>query len=121
MDKEIKAFWTAVIAGVIVMLAFAVVTVNIYHLIPILNPFVGGLVTGLIARRGPMYGGRAGVVSGIIGGLIVSLDYLLGTGFLEGTTVALATLTGSLFLIVLIPFFAILSFIGGAVGGQIRH
>ncbi|MDD1682961.1 MAG: DUF5518 domain-containing protein [Methanoregula sp.] len=121
MDTETKTFWIAVIAGIIAMLAFAAVTVNIFHLIPILNPFVGGLVAGLIVRKGPLYGGRAGVVSGIAGGLIVFLDYLIGTGFIKGATIAVAALTGSIFLIVLLPYFAILALIGGAVGGQIRH
>lgn len=121
MDTETKTFWMSVIAGIVVMLGFAIVTVNIWHLIPVINPFVGGLVTGLIARKGAIYGGKAGVVSGIAGGLIVFIDYLLGSGLLESITVPVAALTGSLFLIVLIPFFAILAFLGGAVGGQVRR
>lgn len=121
MDTGTKTFWISVIAGVIVMLAFAVVSVNIFNLIPIINPFIGGLAAGLIARRGALVGSKSGIVSGIAGGLIVFLDYLLGTGFLQSVTVPMATLAGSLLLIVLIPYFAILGLIGGAVGGMFRH
>ena len=40
-DTETTAFWISVITGVIVMLVFGVVFVNVFHLIPIINPFVG--------------------------------------------------------------------------------
>ena len=40
-DTETTAFWISVINGVIVMLVFGVVFVNVFHLIPIINPFVG--------------------------------------------------------------------------------
>jgi len=121
MDTETKTFWISVIAGIVVMLGFAVVTVNVYHLIPIINPFIGGLITGFIARRGALYGGKAGVVAGVAGGSIVFFDYLNGAGFFWSITAPVAALTGSLFLIVLIPYFAILAFMGGVVGGQVRY
>lgn len=121
MDAETRTFWISVIAGVIVMLAFAVVSVNVLDLIPIINPFVGGLAAGLIVGRGAFYGSRAGTVSGIAGGVIVFLDYLLGTEFLESVTIPLATLAGSVLILVLIPYFAILGLIGGAMGGMVRH
>jgi hypothetical protein len=121
MDTETRTFWISVIAGVVVMLAFAMVFVNVYNLIPVINPLVGGLVAGLIVRKGLLNGGRAGLVSGIAGGLIVSLDYLLGTGFLHAATIPVTALTGSLFIIVSIIYFAILAFIGGAIGGLVRH
>ena len=121
MDTETKTFWISVIAGIIVMLGFALVTVNVYHLIPIINPFIGGLITGFIAGKGALYGGKAGVVSGIAGGIIVFFDYIIGAGFFWSIAVPVAALTGSLFLIVLIPYFGLLAFIGGAVGGQVRR
>jgi hypothetical protein len=122
MDTETKTFWISVIAGVIVSLAFAVVSVNILDLVPIINPFIGGLVAGLIAGRGALYSSKAGVVSGIAGGLIVSLDFLLGTGFLKSVTIPMATLvTTTLLIFVLIPYFAILGLVGGAIGGMVRH
>ena len=121
MDTESKNFWIAVVTGFLVMLVFAAIFVNIYSLIPIINPFIGGLVAGLIARKGALYGGRAGLYAGIAGGVIVSLDYMLGTGLLSGATVPIAALTGSLLIIVSIIYFAILAFIGGAVGGQVRQ
>ncbi|MGB9176079.1 MAG: DUF5518 domain-containing protein [Methanoregula sp.] len=121
MDTEVKTFWISVITGVIVMLVFAVVFVNVFHLIPIVNPFVGGLAAGLIAGRGALYGARAGLAAGMAGGVIVSLDYLFGTGFFMGVSIPVAALTGILLVIVAIMYFGILAFIGGAVGGQVRH
>ena len=121
MDTETKTFWISVIAGVIVMLAFAVLSVNILDLIPIINPLIGGLVAGLIIGRGALCGSKAGVVAGIAGGVMVFLDYLLGTGFMESVTIPMATLTGSVLILVLIPYFAILGLIGGAIGGMVRH
>ncbi len=122
MDTETKTFWISVIAGVIVSLAFAVVSVNFLDIVPIINPFIGGLVAGLIVGRGALYGSKAGVLSGIIGGLIVYADFLLGTGFLESVTIPMATLLSTTLLIfVLIPYSAILGLIGGAIGGMVRH
>ena len=120
MNAETKAFWTAVITGVIVMLALAVIFVNMFNFVPFVGPFVGGLVAGLMIRRGLLEGGKAGLFSGVIGGLIVSLDYLLGTGFLKGATIQIATATVSVFVIMSIIYFAILAFIGGAIGGLVR-
>ncbi len=122
MDTETKTFWISVIAGVIASLAFAVVSVNILDIVPIINPIIGGLVAGLIAGRGAVYGSKAGVISGIAGGLIVSLDFLLGTGFLKSVTIPMATLvTTTLLIFVLLPYFAILGLVGGAIGGMVRH
>ena len=120
MNAETKTFWTAVITGVIVMLAFAVIFVNMFSFVPFIGPFVGGLVAGLMIRRGLLEGGRAGLYSGIAGGFIVSLDYLLGTGFLKGATIPVEYATVSIFVIMSIIYFAILAFIGGAIGGLAR-
>jgi monofunctional biosynthetic peptidoglycan transglycosylase len=51
MDKEKLRFSAAIIVGFVVMLLFAMITVNIMQLIPIVGPFVGGLVAGLIAVK----------------------------------------------------------------------
>lgn len=119
MDTETKTFWISVVAGIIVMLAFAVAFVNILKFVPFIGPFVGGLVAGLI-RRGLLSGGKAGLVSGIVGGLVVSLDYLLGTGFLQGAAIPVVVPVDSVFIIMSIIYFAILAFIGGAIGGWAR-
>ncbi len=119
MDKDTQTFWISVIAGIIVMLAFAVAFVNTVKFVPFIGPFVGGLVAGLI-RRGLLPGGKAGLVSGIVGGLIVSIDYLLGTGYLQGAAIPMIIPIGSVFIIMSIIYFAILAFIGGAVGGWAR-
>ena len=120
MDTDTKNFWISVIAGIIVMLAFALAFVNVLKFVPFIGPFVGGLVAGLI-RRGLLNGGKAGLVSGIIGGLVVSLDYLLGTGFLQGAAIPVAIPLDSVFIIMSVIYFAILAFIGGAVGGWARQ
>jgi hypothetical protein len=120
MDAETKTFWIAVLIGVIVMLGFAVIFVNLFDLVPLIGPFVGGLVAGIIARKSLLNGGKAGLFSGVAGGLLVSLDYLLGTGLLQGASIQVATAEGSIYIIVSIIYFAILAFIGGAVGGLTR-
>jgi len=121
MDIPTKNFWIAVVIGVIVMLGFALVFVNMFQFVPFVGPFIGGLAAGLIGRKSLLDGGRAGLVSGIAGGLIVSLDYLLDTGLLRGATLPVATAAGSIFVITSILYFAILAFIGGAIGGLARH
>lgn len=117
MDTEIRTFWISVIAGVIAMVVFAFVTINIYHLIPIISPFVGGLVTGLIVRRDAMSSGKAGVVAGIVGGIVIIFDFLLGTKLLENLSSPLAVLAGGFMIIVAVPYYAIFAFIGGVAGG----
>ncbi len=120
MDTEKKTFWISVIAGVIVMLAFALVFINVLKFVPFIGPFVGGLAAGFI-RRGLLSGGKAGLVSGVIGGLVVSLDYLLGTGYLQGATLPVVIPIGSSFVIMSIIYFAFLAFIGGAISGWARR
>jgi hypothetical protein len=120
MNAETKTLWTAVITGVIVMLAFAVIFVNLFSFVPFIGPFVGGLVAGLMIRRGTLEGGRAGLYSGVAGAFIVSLDYLLGTGFLTGATIPVVYATVGVFVIMAIIYFAFLAFIGGAIGGLVR-
>jgi len=120
MAQERDNFWMAVIIGVVVMILFALITVNIFQLIPIFGPFIGGLVSGLIARKSIMNGGKAGLIAGIIGGVIVSIDFLLGTSFLQGSVAPFAAAAGSLVIIIAIIYFAILGWIGGAVGAVLR-
>lgn len=121
MDTETKTFWIAVTAVVVVMLAFAAVTVNIWHLLPVVNPFIGGLVSGLLARRGSLGGAREGTVAGVAGGVIVFTDFLLGTAFLQNMTAPMATVAGGLWLLAVIPYSAILALLGGVIGGQVNN
>lgn len=118
MDGGSRNDWIPVIAGVIAMAVFAVVTINIYHFVPIISPFVGGLVTGLMVRRDAMSGGRAGAFAGLAGGIIILLDFVLGTKVLESMTSPVAVLAGGFLVIVLIPYYVILAFIGGVIGGM---
>jgi hypothetical protein len=120
MATERDKFWMAVIIGFLVMLAFALITVNLLKFIPLLGPFIGGLVAGLIVRRNLIEGGKAGLVAGIIGGVVVSIDYLLGTAILQGILEPFAAFAGVLLVFIVVIYFAILGWIGGAIGAMIR-
>jgi hypothetical protein len=120
MAKERDKFWMAVIIGFLVMLAFALITVNLLKFIPLLGPFIGGLVAGLIVRRNLIEGGKAGLVAGIIGGIVVSIDYLLGTAILQGILEPFAAFAGVLLVFIVVIYFVILGWIGGAIGAMIR-
>jgi uncharacterized protein YqgC (DUF456 family) len=121
MKQDVKNFWMGVIIGFIVTILFAFVTVNILKFFPIFGPFVGGLVAGLIARKDVMNAGKAGLAAGALGAIFASIDFLLNTGFLKGTTLIFAEITGFLFLFSMIAYFVIIGFIGGAIGGVLRH
>jgi hypothetical protein len=121
MEQDVKNFWTGVIIGFIVMILFALITVNILKFFPIFGPFFGGLVAGLIARKDVMNAGEAGLAAGILGAVFASIDFLLNTGYMKGATLIFAEFTGLLFLFTMIAYFVIIGFIGGAIGGVLRH
>jgi hypothetical protein len=120
MEQGQKNFWLAVVAGIIVMIVFGLITVNILSFIPLAGPFIGGLVAGLIARKDVMNGGKAGLVAGIIAAVVISIDMMLGLGYLQGSVAILVTAAGGLVMIMEIIYFAILGFIGGALGAALR-
>jgi len=120
MDKDDMRFWTAIVGGVVVMLLLSLVTVNILKLIPFVSPVIGGLAAGLISGKGPINGAKAGIAAGLIGAVVVGIDYELSTGLLSGAVPAIPAFTGVLFLVLALFYYPILSFIGGAVGGALR-
>ena len=120
MDQEKIRFGTAVVAGAVVMILFALVTVNIMRLIPLAGPFIGGLVAGFLAGKDFQNGGKAGALAGWLGAVFVWVDIMMNTGFFP-TAIPLPPAAGVFFLIVAIFYFPILAFIGGAAGGILRR
>jgi hypothetical protein len=121
MKQETINFWLGVITGLIVTFLVVLITVNLLTLVALVSPFIGGLVTGLIARRDIMNSGKAGIVMGVISAIAISLNFLLRTGYLQGLTVAFQSMGADLFIIGAIIYFGILGFIGGAVGWYLRR
>jgi hypothetical protein len=121
MKEETGRFWLGVITGLVVMFLVSLVTVNLLDLLPLFSPFLGGLVAGLIAGRAILNGGKAGIATGVLGAIVISLDFLIRTGYLQGLTVAFRSVNADLFIIVAILYFAILAFIGGSIGGYLRQ
>jgi hypothetical protein len=119
MDKEKLRFSAAIIAGFMVMVLFAMITVNIMQLIPLVGPFVGGLVAGLIAGKDFLNGAKAGIVAGFLGAVGVALDVMAATSYLKSAVPQFPQVAGVLFLVVALFYFPILAFLGGALGGAI--
>ena len=120
MDTEKVSFGVAVTAGVLVMFLFALVFINIFQFVPFVGPFVGGLVAGLIAGRDFLNGGKAGIVAGLIGAALVSLDFITNTNLLAAAMPRFPGVAGVLFLVLAIVYFPILGFLGGSIGGRLR-
>jgi hypothetical protein len=110
----------AIIAGVVVMILFALVSINIFESVPIIGPFAGGIVAGVIAGKGVINGGKTGLFAGLIGAVLVSLDFMANLGVLRTTLSPLPEVTGVLFLVVALFYFSIIAFLGGAIGGKLR-
>jgi hypothetical protein len=121
MKQETARLWLGVIAGLIVMFLVTLVTVNLLDFIPLVSPVIGGLVAGFIAGKGIENGGKAGTATGLLGAIIVSLDFLFRIGYLQGFTLAFRSLNADLFLLLAAMYFAILGFISGAIGGYLRQ
>jgi hypothetical protein len=121
MEKEKIQFGAAVIIGFIVMLLFGILTVNIMQFIPIFGPFIGGLVAGLIAGKDFLNGGKAGLVAGLFGAVGVAIDIMANTSYFKIAIPQFPQFAGFIFLIIAIFYFPILAFIGGAIGGRLRH
>ncbi len=110
-------FGTAVISGLVVMILFALVTVNILDLVPLAGPFVGGIVAGAIAGKNVVNGASAGIISGFFGAIIISFDFMENVSMLKVAVPVSPAITGILFLISAIIYFPLLAALGGALGG----
>jgi hypothetical protein len=103
------------------MILFALVTVNIMQLIPLAGPFVGGLVAGLIAGKDFLNGAKAAFIAGFLGAVGVAMDLMADIAFFKVAVPQSPQIDGVLFLVVALFYFPILAFLGGALGGAIRH
>ncbi len=107
-------FWIGVIAGWILM-----IVVDLF--VPVVGPLVGGFVAGYIARGGPWNAAIAGLISGVLGGIIVVLIALVGgTALLGGLGFFTALFVGLMLMVVLFLAHGILGFIGGGIAGTLR-
>jgi ABC-type multidrug transport system permease subunit len=121
MDQDAKNLWMGVVVGFILMIVFAAITVNVMKFIPLLGPFIGGLVAGYMVKKDIMEGGKAGLYAGIFASIVVSLDFVVGSKYLQGATMAFIVGTGFLVLIATVIYFAVLGFIGGSIGWMIKE
>ncbi len=122
MEKEKIRFWTAVLVGFVVMLLFAILTVNVMDLVPVVGPFFGGIVAGYLAGKDLLNGAKAGFAAGVLGLAAVSIDFMANTGYLRAAIPSVLQVAGVLFLVwAMIVYFPILAFTGGALGGAVRR
>jgi hypothetical protein len=121
MEQDVKNLWIGVVIGFIIMIVFALISIRSLIFIPLLGPFVGGLVAGYIVHKDIMSGGKAGLCAGILAAIVVSLDFMLGLKYLQGATMSFIVGTGSLVLIATVIYFALLGFIGGSIGWMLKQ
>jgi ABC-type multidrug transport system permease subunit len=121
MDQDAKNLWMGVVVGFILMIVFAAISINVLKFIPLLGPLVGGLVAGYMVKKDIMEGGKAGLYAAIFAAIVVSLDVTYGLKYLQGATMSFVPGTGWLVLIATVIYFAMLGFIGGAVGWMVRE
>ena len=142
MEQNRVRFASAVVLGFIVMVIFAVITVNILDLIPLAGPFFGGLAAGyyngkdplLPESSGPFFSGlaagdrkthltdgSAGFLSGIFGAVVVGFDFFLNTGLVRAAGLQIPEIGGLVFLVMALIYFPVLAFIGGVIGGLLKR
>jgi len=121
MDQDTKNLWTGVVIGFIVMIVFAVISIGMLNFIPLLGPFVGGVLAGYIVRKDIMNAGKAGLFAAIFAAIVVSLDFTLGLKYMQGATMSFIVGTGFLVLIATVIYFAVLGFIGGSIGWMVKE
>jgi hypothetical protein len=103
------------------MIVFALISIDVLNFIPLLGPFVGGIAAGYIVRKDIMSSGNAGLYAAILAAIVVSLDVTYGLKFMQDATMAFVVGTGWLVLIATVIYFALLGFIGGAIGWMIHN
>lgn len=108
-------FWTGVLAGWIVGLVLGLI-------LPVLGPIVGGFVAGWIVGGGVWNAGKAGLLAGILGAIVMAVLILLGATFLLGALGFITGLGTSLVIIVAaFVYQGVLSWVGGLIAGAIRR
>jgi len=111
MAGKSGSFWLGVVVGFIVMI--------LLNSLPVAGPVIGGFVAGIIARGGAWGGATAGFVSGLFGAIIISFILIFGGSLLLGIPGFITALGVSLVLVTATLYFAILGFVGGAIGGAL--
>ena len=119
--EKFRFRWWGVVLGFIVMVFFALITVNVLRFIPLAGPFVGGLAAGYTGGKDALSGALAGISAGILGALAVSADFLMNLGYLRAAVPAIPEIAGILFLGLALIYFPVLAFIGGAIGAVLRR
>ena len=90
--------------------------------IPVLGPLITGLVAGLITGGGIWNAGKAGLLAGIIGAVILLIAVVvLGTLFLGAIGFIGGLAVGVLAIIAALIIFGILGFIGDCWAGLSRE
>jgi hypothetical protein len=113
MAGKSGSFWLGVVVGFIVMILLGS--------LPVLGPVVGGFVAGIIARGGAWNGAVAGFTSGILGAIIIGVVFTIGGSLVFGVPGFLMGMGVSFFAILAALYFAILGFVGGAIGAAIAR
>ncbi len=121
MDQDAKNLWMGVVIGFLLMIVFALISIDVLNFIPLLGPFVGGVVAGYMVKKDIMSGGNAGLYAGILAAIVVALDVTYGLKYLQGATMSYVPGTGWLILIATVIYFALLGFIGGAIGWMLNQ
>ena len=120
MEKEKVQFGAAVVIAAIVMILFALYTVNIVRSVPLVGPFVAGIVAGIVAGKNLLNGAKAGMIAGLIGAVLVAFDVFANIPFIRMSVPQFTDIGGVFFLVIALFYFSILGFIGGAIGGMVR-
>jgi len=121
MDQDAKNLWMGVVIGFLLMIVFALISIDVLNFIPLLGPFVGGVAAGYFVHKDIMNGGKAGMYAGIFAAIVVSLDVTYGLKYMQGATMAFVVGTGWLVLIATVIYFALLGFIGGSIGWMVKE
>jgi hypothetical protein len=121
MEKETIRFAGAVVAGFIVIILIGLIFAKITQTLPLIGPFIGGIVAGLVAGKDYLNAGKAAVYAGLLGAVGVAFDMMANTAYFRMDIPQFTQIAGILFLFVAIIYFPLLAFLGGIVGGALRH
>lgn len=111
MAGKSGSFWLGVVVGFIVM--------TLLNFLLVAGPIIGGFIAGIIAKGGAWGGATAGFVSGLFGAIVISVILVLGGTLLLGFPGFITALGVSFVLVIATLYFAILGFVGGAIGGAL--
>lgn len=122
--------WKAITIGSIINAVLTIVLLLAIFPLFFLGPLIGGILTSYLSREYPIFdekdGAVVGAISGILGGIIISILFILGFGALSAIIGLIFTQVGLVagtITVILGLFIAVITiFIGtvlGAIGGII--